>query len=96
MNLVYLWVENYRCFHETGIHFTNKYEIEVEIGGKSSDSAAAEETPGRGKTSETYLVNFKTREHTLSAKDFYGKQGLPAPKRLKKQTMRRRIPARAA
>lgn len=73
MNLVYLWVENYRCFHETGIHFTNKYEIEVEIGGKSSDSAAAEETPGRGKTSETYLVNFKTREHTLSAKDFYGK-----------------------
>ena len=29
MRLVYLWVERYRCFQETGIHFTNKYEIEV-------------------------------------------------------------------
>lgn len=73
MNLVYLWVENYRCFHETGIHFTNKYEIVVEINGNSSDSAAAGETPGQERMPKTYLVKFETRENTLSAKDFYGK-----------------------
>ena len=53
MRLVYLWVERYRCFQETGIHFTNKYEIEV--GKKESKYYLSKCKKGRKFASRIFL-----------------------------------------
>ena len=61
MHLVYLWVENYRCFHETGIHFTNRCEINVEKSWNETQRKSI------------YLVKVKNRQNALNAENFYGK-----------------------
>lgn len=57
MRLVYLWVEDYRCFKEQGFHFTNRYRIS--FGRTKEDNSK-------------YQLTFEKNDCYISAESFYG------------------------
>lgn len=57
MRLVYLWVENYRCFKEQGFHFTNKYRFSFKKTIEDSSK---------------YRLTFEKNDCYVSAESFYG------------------------